>query len=354
MVIPVGITIIGAVIGSFLNVVIYRLPLGISLNSPKRSFCPSCQRQLSWFENIPVISWIVLRGRCRGCRAAILFRYPLVELITAALFLFSYLHFGWPLVMPAALFVSLLIVATFIDLEHLIIPDVITLGGVVAGMSCSIILPAMMGTDSRGMAFLISAGSAAAGYGLLWCVVELGKIAFGKRCLKFETAQGFELSGEIPTLHFGQEIIPLEELLFRSSDKIFIQAASLEIAGEQFSDQKIMIDRNGISIDSRKWSLNKDLILMADIMEITLPREAMGLGDVKFLACIGAFLGWKGMIFSLFAGSIIGAILGSLLLIVTQGRKGRCVPFGPYLAGGALIWIFFGLELLSKWPRYSF
>ena len=93
---------------------------------------------------------------------------------------------------------------------------------------------------------------------------------------------------------------------------------------------------------------------MADIMEITLPREAMGLGDVKFLACIGAFLGWKGMIFSLFAGSIIGAILGSLLLIVTQGRKGRCVPFGPYLAGGALIWIFFGLELLSKWPRYSF
>lgn len=172
-------------------------------------------------------------------------------------------------------------------------------------------------------------------------------MAFGKRRLKFETAQEFELSGKIPMLHLAEEEILLEELLLRSSDKIIIHATSVELEGEEFNNQKIIIEGHSIFLADRIWALEKALPLTAHITEITLPREAMGFGDVKFLACIGAFLSWKGMLFSLFAGSIIGAITGSLLLLITHGEKGRRLPFGPYLAAGALLWIFEGRTLMT-------
>ena len=121
--------VLGAVTGSFLNACIHRMPRGVSLLNPKRSFCPACEKTIPWYENLPVVSWVFLRGKCSGCGAPISFRYPLVELLAAGLFLALWLKFDFPLGPAYFAFVALLLAATFIDFEHFIIPDEITLGG---------------------------------------------------------------------------------------------------------------------------------------------------------------------------------------------------------------------------------
>ena len=143
--------VVGAIVGSFLNVCVYRLPLGMSVNEPRRSFCPHCKAQLAWHENIPIFGWLFLRGRCAHCKAPIAARYPLVELLTALLFFFVYYRFReeWMLVLPYWIFTGLVIVATFIDFDHFIIPDEITIGGTVAGVLLSVVVPAMMGARAR-------------------------------------------------------------------------------------------------------------------------------------------------------------------------------------------------------------
>src|SRR5438477_1637885 len=167
--------VLGAVVGSFLNVCIYRLPLDLSVNEPRRSFCPSCKKQLTWSQNIPLFSWLVLRGKCASCGARIAFRYFAVELLTALLFLLVWKCFPWEMAIAYWVFVSLLIAATFIDFEHFIIPDEITIGGMVAGIVACLAVPDLMAPASRGRAVLTSALSAALGYVLLWIVLEAGK-----------------------------------------------------------------------------------------------------------------------------------------------------------------------------------
>lgn len=337
-----GIIFLGAIIGSFLNAIIYRLPRGISIITPARSFCPACQQTLSWWENIPLLSWLLLRGRCSACQQSIPFRYFLVEALTALLFWLSYVRLGFPLAFAGWIFMGLLIVASFIDLEHRIIPDSITLGGIAAGIGISFSLPEMMNTTSREMALLFSLGSAALGYLLLLAVLELGKIAFGRQKISWKEPHTVVLfkREERFFLSLEKEELPLEEILFRSSDKIILHAHSLILAGKKRSLPSLPITLNQIelTIGKEKWPLNETLPFESEITSLVLPREAMGLGDVKFLSCIGAFLGTKGMIISLFLGSIIGAVVASLLLLSTQGKAGRSVPFGPYLALGALIW----------------
>ena len=175
--------VLGAAIGSFLNVCIYRMPRDLSVNEPRRSFCPSCKYQIPWWHNLPLFSWLALRGKCANCGAPIRFRYFGVELLTGLLFLGVWLHVwphAWVLAFPYWILVSLFIIATFIDFEFFIIPDEITWGGVVAGVLLSLAIPTMMDTDS----YLAAAGwslfGAAVGYFMLWGVVELGKKLFGK------------------------------------------------------------------------------------------------------------------------------------------------------------------------------
>src|SRR4029077_3066896 len=127
--------VLGAAIGSFLNVCIYRLPRELSVNRPRRSFCPHCKAPIPWQQNLPLISWIVLRGRCGSCGQRIPFRYFGVELLTALLFLFVWRTFPWNVAIAYWVFVSILLVATFVDLEHFIIPDEITIGGTMAGIA---------------------------------------------------------------------------------------------------------------------------------------------------------------------------------------------------------------------------
>ncbi len=183
--------VLGAVVGSFLNVCIYRLPRDLSVNKPRRSFCPSCKKEIPWYRNLPLISWIALRGRCANCGNKIAFRYFVVELITALLFLVVWRSFTWQIAIAYWIFVSLLIVATFVDFEHFIIPDEITLGGVAAGIAASLVLPSLMSTDRRFLAVAISAGSAAFGYAILWLVLEGGKLAFGKKRIRLKQPTAF-------------------------------------------------------------------------------------------------------------------------------------------------------------------
>src|SRR2546426_8505205 len=173
--------ILGACVGSFLNVCIYRLPLNLSVNQPRRSFCPSCKKEIPWHQNLPLISWLVLRGRCANCGSRIAVRYLVVELLTALLFLTVWVNFPWQLAIAYCVFVALLIVATFVDFEHFIIPDEVTIGGVSAGIVASFLLPALMHTDRRLAAIVISIFAAAFRYGLLLFLFETCKTLFCKK-----------------------------------------------------------------------------------------------------------------------------------------------------------------------------
>ena len=364
--------VLGLITGSFLNAVIYRLPRGISLMHPKRSFCPNCGKSIPWHENLPVISWLLLRGRCSGCDMPIALRYPLVELLTAGLYLLAWERFGLPLAPAFWLFLSLLVVATFIDIDYLIIPDEITLGGAAAGLLCATLVPPLMGETIWWKGFLFSALGAAFGYFLLWGVVELGKLAFGHYKIRCKTPQIMELVGrdEDVFLDLGEETMALSDFYTRDQDKVEAACLWLEILGERFGPGKLFIENERVIFlekgsfqyhQSREWHfsvLPDDVALTAEVTEVRLPREAMGFGDVKFLACIGAFIGWKGVLFSLFAGSIIGAIVGVTTLLLTRGRSGGKIPFGPYLALGSLLWLIRGPELLNLYfaqlPKTAF
>jgi prepilin signal peptidase PulO-like enzyme (type II secretory pathway) len=188
--------ILGAVVGSFLNVCIYRMPLDLSVNEPKRSFCPHCKNQIPWSQNIPLFSWLA----CCAANAPIAARrspsgISASNCLTALLFLAAWLKCWnsghWELAFPLWILLGLMIVATFIDFEHFIIPNEITWGGVAAGILLSLGFPAMMDTDSHLMSLLWSAAAAAAGYATLWLVVELGKKAFGKKRIELEKPEPF-------------------------------------------------------------------------------------------------------------------------------------------------------------------
>jgi len=160
----IAVGLLGLITGSFLNAVIHRLPLGISLLNPKRSFCPGCGKTIPWHENLPVASWVLLRGHCSGCAMPIAIRYPLVELLTALLYLLAWGRFGLPQAPVFWLFLSLLVAATFIDFDHLIIPDEITKGGIVAGVVCSVLVPGMMEAVVWWQGLLLSLLGAALGF----------------------------------------------------------------------------------------------------------------------------------------------------------------------------------------------
>ena len=237
----------GACIGSFLNVVIYRLPLGQSIVSPP-SRCPKCGYRLQWYDNVPIVGWVLLGGRCRKCRNAISIQYPLVELITALLFvLVVWLTPPGPLLATRLLLVCILIVLFGIDLEHQILPNSITLPGIVAGLLLSLIAPPGLRDALIGVVV---------GAGILYAI-----------------AWGYYL-----------------------------------------------------------WRR----------------EEGLGMGDVKMLAMIGAFLGWKAVLVTLVLSSFSGAVIGVALIAAQRGSMKFALPFGTFLAIGAVVAMFAG-EPLVNW-----
>lgn len=243
----------GGMVGSFLNVCASRLPKRASLWRPG-SACPACAHSIRWYDNMPVVSFLVLRGRCRDCQAPIAWRYPIVEFGTALLFALAYvrLGLGWELAL-ALVFLSALMVITVIDIEHQLIPDRITLPVIVAGFVGSVVLGRPAWLDS-----------------LLGIVVGGGIIC-------------------------------------------------------------------AIIVGSR----------------LVMGEEGMGQGDITLAAMVGAFVGWRLLLLGLFLAVLVGAAVAAALL--AAGRKGRKdpIPFGPFLALGGVVSLFWGKEIL-QWYLTAF
>jgi leader peptidase (prepilin peptidase)/N-methyltransferase len=357
--------LIGAGIGSFLNVVIHRLPRGLSVNEPRRSFCPSCQRQIPWHQNLPVLSWLFLRGRCAGCQAPIPVRYLIVELVTGALFYAIFLSFSGDLALAADwgprvlclwLFTALLVAGTFIDIEHYLLPHPITIGGTVAGLFCATLWPDLLGQETRLHGFLVSFGSAALGLGGLWLVVELGKLAFGRKRFRFDGQQPWSVTQPDeslpPTLTLDGEDYTWDDLFTRASDRLLLSCGQLktnlgewrDVTAELWLEKLVVRSASG---EAQEFRIEEVTLLEGTACEVVIPREAMGFGDVLFLMMIGSFLGWQAVIFTVFAASVLGTLVSGATRLVGLAEWGKKLPFGPYLAGGALIWVFYGPALLA-------
>lgn len=245
--IHIMIFIFGLTIGSFLNVCTFRIPASKSIVRPG-SMCPGCNSPIKYYDNIPVISYIFLGGKCRKCNMPISFRYPLVELISGLVALAVFIRFGLSFEgLVYFIFISTLIVITFIDIDHRIIPDVISLPGIPIGFLAS---------------FLLSSIS--------WKESLIGILAGGG-----------------------------------------------------------------------------SLLAVAWIYNLITKKEGMGGGDIKLLAMIGAFIGLKGVLFTIFAASATGTAAGIAVMLKTQKGMKLAVPFGPFLSLGAMLYIFFGSEIIS-------
>jgi leader peptidase (prepilin peptidase)/N-methyltransferase len=244
--------IFGSIVGSFLNVCIYRLPKGRSVIVPG-SHCPNCAAAIHWYDNIPIFSYIFLGGKARCCRAKISFRYFIVEILTASAFLILFSVFGLtPKFFAYAVMVSGLIIATFVDFEIQEIPDEASMGGLAVGLILAIAFPSILNETTRFNGFLNSVSGALAGGGMIYAMGMLGEFAF--------------------------------------------------------------------------------------------KREAMGGGDVKLLAMIGAFIGWRLVVMTFFLAPVFGSVVGIILKI----RHGRdIIPYGPYLSLAAVCSIFFGERILQ-------
>ncbi len=365
---------LGCIVGSFLNVCIYRMPRGESLVSPP-SHCPHCNYSIPWYLNIPLFTWIFLRGRCAHCRAPISPRYFLVELLTGVAFLGSWLAVGhqsaW-LALAYCLVLSGLIVATFIDLEHYIIPDEITIGGMVVGFLCSLAVPSLhhgsdplvslvariLGRQQQEALNLQAAASPISsliqsalgigiGFGLVYLIVRLGKLLFGRQHLDLEPDSRVVFT-ETALVLPDQEIL-FEELFYRKSDAITFQAKAVELIDRCYPATTVRLSPDKLTIGEEV--LDPEQVPHMEVVtdKMVLPREAMGFGDVKFMGAIGAFLGWQATVFSLMVSSLIGAIVGVLLIVFRKQEWSSRIPYGPYIALAAVIWMFGGQRLMEWW-----
>ena len=248
---------------------------------------------------------------------------------------------------------SILIVGTFIDLEHYIIPDEITWGGVVAGLALSIAFPGLVGAHSIPMGFLWSLAGAAVGYALLWVVVEVGKKAFGKRRVLFTKEEPFTWVrlDDDAELRIGDEKLVWSDVFSRESDRMLMKCAEATVEGKTFTSGTLVFFYNRLIIGESEFALDTLAEFTGTVSDILIPREAMGYGDVKFIAAIGAFLGWQAVLFSIVAGSVAGALVGIVGIVARRRAASAKIPFGPYLALGALVWIFAGQEIVAWYLR---
>jgi leader peptidase (prepilin peptidase)/N-methyltransferase len=338
---------LGSIVGSFLNVCIHRLPLEQSVVSPP-SHCPHCKYSIPFYLNIPLVTWLYLRGKCKNCGAPISIRYFLVELLTAITFLGCWLFFGRQSVALAliySIFLSGLIVATATDFEHIIIPDEITKGGMVAGFILSFFVPALQGTTSFKDSMARSLLGMAAGAGSIYLLLRGGKYVFGRKRKIFPSDTRIVFTET--ELVLPEEAIPYGELLYRKTDAIKFHATTLELVDRCYKDVRVRVTQDTLEIGEDK--INPETVVHMEVRtsKIVLPQEAMGQGDVKFMGAIGAFLGWKGVIFTLVVSSFIGGFLVGIPLVLL-GKRGLSskLPYGPYLAAAAALWVFAGPDLV--------
>jgi leader peptidase (prepilin peptidase)/N-methyltransferase len=295
------------------------------------------------------VTWLLLRGRCRQCRAPISIRYFIVELLTGVSFLTCWLTFGRrspALALVYCLLLAGLTVAAFIDAEHFIIPDEITLGGIGAGVLCSFLVPELQGQRSLAGALQASFFGAAIGAGLIYLVLRLGKMLFGRQ--KVQLPPGTKVIFTETAIVLPDQELSYEEFFYRDSDVIAVNAQTVEMVDRCYWDVVLRLSPKKLRVGEDVFDPENVLCLEAVASRILLPREAMGLGDVKFMAAIGAFLGWPATVFCLFASSVLGALGGGIPLLLRRGKGSRLLPYGPYIAAAAVLWVF-GRERVLDW-----
>ena len=344
--------VFGSMVGSFLNVCIYRMPLDLSVVSPP-SHCPHCKYSIPWFLNVPLATWLLLRGKCKSCGAPISPRYFGVELLTAVAFLGCWLAFGqqsaW-LALVYGLFLSGLIVATFIDFEHFIIPDEITIGGTVVGFICSMLFPALHTQESIKGAIIQSLIGLVVGGGIIYLILRAGKLLFGRQ--RVELPANTKIVFSETAVHLPDRDIPYEELFYRQSDVITMHAHTLELVDRGYLDVLVRLSPKRLYIGEEEFEPETVPHMEAVSTEIVLPREAMGFGDVKFMAAIGAFLGWQATVFSLMVSSMIGSLVGITLIVMGRREWSSRLPYGPYIAVAAAIWVFLPFTVRDDLKHY--
>lgn len=270
-------------------------------------------------------------------------RYFLVELLTGITFLGCWNFFGRQsalLALVYCLFLAGLIVATFIDFEHFIIPDEITIGGMAVGFVISIFFwrlhgqVTLIGSVKEG---LLGIG---VGAGLIYAILRLGKLLFGRQ--KIEVPTDVKIVFSETGVYLGDKEIPYEELFYRKSDVVTMHARTVELADRCYSDVRVRLTPQKLQIGEDEFNPEEVPHMEAVSAEVVLPREAMGFGDVKFMGAIGAFLGWQSVVFSLMVSSIIGSIVGVMLILLRKREWSSRLPYGPYIAIAAALWIFGG------------
>lgn len=285
---------LGACVASFLNVVIWRVPRGESIVRPP-SHCPTCGAAIRWYQNIPILSWLALRGKCANCRAPISPRYILVELLGGCLFLAAFVHLFARI--PAVAFsqesvltllvwwiwISLMIVGSMIDFDHKLLPDFTTIGGMVLGVAFHGVLSVS--------AFFVSPS---------------------------------------PSTHS----------IIRSSD--YSVSSFLHSAIRSFDYSIISTSLLGLVFG---FGL---LWLIRFLGSKAFKREAMGLGDVFLMGAVGALFGPVAVLVTLILSSVFGSVVGLSMVALSKTKFGRFVeiPYGPYICLGCLVWMFFGPELV--------
>jgi prepilin signal peptidase PulO-like enzyme (type II secretory pathway) len=238
-----------------------------------------------------------------------------------------------------------LIVATFIDFKHFIIPDEITIGGILAGFLCSFLLPQLHGQKLLIAGALQSLFGIGVGAGLVYLVLRVGKLLFGRQRITLSGDTNITFTDS--ALVLPDKEIPYEELFYRKSDAIELHARMVKLGERSYQDVSLRLTPSSLDIGDEKFNSEDVSRIEATGTEIVLPREAMGFGDVKFRAAIGAFLGWQAVLFSLVASSLIGSLVGVGLIAARRREWSSRLPYGPYIALAATIWIFFGKQILE-------
>ncbi len=352
--------LLGSLIGSFLNVVVYRVPLGISTSKPARSYCPGCEKDIPWFRNIPIFTWITQRGKCAECGMKIPARYVLVESLTMILWGVAWWIFGTK-GQPGEAFLlcillSLLVAISFIDAEHYIIPVKMTWGGSLFAIGGAYFFPKLVSLSDSITVWSTGWGEAflgfAAGYAILQLVVWGGKLAFGKEKFSFEEEVSWELrepEEEDPLgqlcLVMGEETYEWGDMFYRKTDKLLMDGSRFKVDGKEVKGESLVMFGDRVEIEGERWMIEEIDSLSGFAQKVVRPREAMGGGDPPLLAMIGAFLGWPAVLFSLFCSSLY-ALVAALLLRVGFGKP---VPFGPFLALAGITWAFGGWRV---WEWY--
>lgn len=343
--------VVGGIVGSFLNVCIHRLPRGESVLRPG-SHCPHCGQAIPWRFNLPVLSWLWLRGRCAFCGGPIASRYVVIEAVTAGLFAVCWVWFGEDsagLALVYCLVLAGLLAATVIDWEHFIIPDGITMGGIVAGLVCSFLVPELQRADSPVASLGRSLLGAAVGGGLIYGVVRFGKLLFGRHAIGL--TPGTKVIFAETSLVLPDREIPYEEVLYRRTDCIRLHARQVELVDRCYANVKVEVTRATVRVGEAEFAFAELPGFEVVTDRVVLPREVMGQGDVKFMAAIGAFLGWQAVLFSLMLSAFAGSAVGLTLVALRRHSRAAPMPYGPFLAMGATVWVFAGPQILRWWLR---